>query len=121
MADVDHIEGNAAVDGSDEPGSGLRERIVEHGYDELLFLEPPEYDDAIVGVAEGRWDTSGNRDDVVVYDLDRVIEITHQVLGGEEECDLEEAAEYVSYNILGGYHGPNTPIFVRSRDWFLRE
>lgn len=114
-------EGAGCSDPAAQSDSALRQRIIDHGYEDLLFLEPAAYDDAIVGVAEGRWDRTGHRDDVVVYDLERVVEITHQMLGGEEEGDLEDALEYVSFNIVGGYLGPTTPIFVRSRDWFARE
>lgn len=69
----------------------------------LLVLTESEYDAAILGVVE-RPDGSH----AVAYDVDRLTRIVHERDGGEPD----EAADHVSYNILGGCRGPGAPVFV---------
>ena len=76
-------------------------------------MEPSAYDGAIVGVAEDHRDCDGRTADVVVYDIERILDITHQMCGGS----LEQAAHYVDINVTEGYVGPGRPIFIRSIAW----
>lgn len=61
---------------------------------QALLLEPPYFDEAIIGIAE-----SAGADPAVAYDRQRVIEILMR-----EGCESrEEAEEYFEFNILGAY------------------
>lgn len=71
--------------------------------DQLLFLEPEYFDEAILGVAQ--------RADgllAVCYSEPRVIELLME----QDGMDADEAMEWYQFNILGSYVGDATPIFV---------
>lgn len=78
-----------------------RELLEELDYDNLLVFENPDYDSAIIGVPH---------DDRVVYDYDKMI----QHLIDEEHMNMEEAADFISYNTIRsiGYIGPSAPIVM---------
>ena len=81
-----------------------RDEIVEQfGDEDLLFLEPPSFDSAIVGVSA----QAPSRVSVVVYDREEVIDILM-----DEEMSREEAEEYFEFNISGVWMGDRTPIFL---------
>ena len=79
-------------------------------------LKADGFDDCVVGI--GRQFNH----DVVVYDQDKIIkkladdftgdcEYTHD---RESDCDhYSEAEEYFEFNIVGGYVGVNTPVYIR--------
>lgn len=75
-----------------------------------VALFAPEYGKAIMGVVN-RNNDDGTYQDVVAYDLVKV----HAILmrGGMDE---EEASEWISYNVTGGYLGKGTPVFVEPLD-----
>ena len=50
--------------------------------------------------------------DVVVYSIDRCIDVLVQRDGMTEE----EAIEYMNFNVLDAFMGPMTPIFVYEMD-----
>jgi len=62
------------------------------------------FDDALLGVGM----RCGQRD-VAVYDLSKIIDILMKRDGLSEE----EAWEHADFNILGGWVGEETPMFVR--------
>lgn len=83
----------------------LREQLVDaHGDDELLFLDPPTLDVAIVGVAD-RLGMPG----VVVYDRRKLVEAFMA-----EGMSLEDADEWVCVNVEGAYVGERTPLILQS-------
>ena len=59
------------------------------------------FDDAIIGL-----DTSG---DVyrVIYDRNKMVDILME----RDEMSLEEAVEYLDYNVFSAYVGEGTPIY----------
>jgi hypothetical protein len=62
------------------------------------------FDDAIMGLAQ-QFNTY-----MVLYDRDKIIaKLT-------EEMDEESAWEYYEFNIIGGYHGENTPAMFHVPD-----
>ena len=68
--------------------------------DETIFVDG--FDDAIIGL-----DTSGEVFRVI-YDRDKMIDILR-------DCDrmyLDEAIEYLEYNVWGAYVGEGTPIYA---------
>lgn len=82
------------------------------GWDQLMeSLEDNEcitwdgFEDALVGITMGI-------EPVAVYDYSRMVKVCME----RDEMDYETAAEYISYNALGGYLGPKTPIAIEL-DW----
>jgi len=69
----------------------------------LLFLSEPEFDQAIVGLADRIGMST-----VVVYDTTKIIDI----LCERDGMDRETATEYYEFNILGAYVGEQTPMFI---------
>jgi hypothetical protein len=89
-------------------------------------LKADGFDDCVVGV--GRQFNN----DVVVYDQDRIIkkladdftEGCEDAHDRDSECDhYSEAEEYFEFNIVGGYVGVNTPVYIRlgSLDELIQE
>lgn len=87
----------------------MREKL-EGEYPELMTADG--YDDAIIGIAEGWFETEGGSSHhcVVAYDYEKCVEIL--VAQGST---YEEADEWLQYNTLGAYVGEYTPVFIY--DW----
>ena len=84
--------------------SGLPEGVEEALEEsEALLLEPrSEYDSRVTGV--------GYRFNIgpgAVYDIARVLAVLET-----EGMTPEEAVEYYEFNILGGWNGERTPIYI---------
>jgi len=80
---------------------------LEPMFEGLLYLSEPEFDEAIVGVA----DRIG-MPTVVVYDSSKVIDI----LCERDGMDREQATEFYEFNILGAYVGERTPMHMTLLD-----
>lgn len=65
------------------------------------------FDSAVLGLSRGPLGA-----DVVVYSIDRCIDVLVQRDGMSEE----EAIEFMNFNVLDAYMGPMTPIFVYEMD-----
>lgn len=76
-----------------------REILVDHGYEDLIVFENPDYDEAIIGVSH---------DDRVIYDYDKMIEY----LVENEDMDIESAVDFISYDTMRAmpYAGDGAPI-----------
>jgi hypothetical protein len=72
--------------------------------DNALFLEPPVFDEAILGVAE-----RFGMEPVVCYDRTRCIDILAR------DMDREDAEEFFEFNTIGAWMGDLTPVFVDTR------
>ena len=71
---------------------------------DLMKLEG--LDEAIIGAC-----LTWNKDELaerVVYDGNKIVEL----LTTDGEMSVEEAQEYIDFNIIGAYHGPETPIVM---------
>jgi len=68
--------------------------------EEALFADG--FDDAIIG-----YDACGYR---VVYNFNKCME----VLKKNDGMDLQEANEYMEFNVVGSFVGDFTPLFVHS-------
>jgi hypothetical protein len=79
-----------------------RDEIAEDFGEELLFLDEPYFDEAIVGVVHRFSET------VVCYDLNKIIELLMTV----DEMSEEDAIEHFHYNIVGAWVGEKTPAFL---------
>jgi len=78
----------------------MRERVAEFNED-VLFVDG--HDDAIIGTAH-RFGMPA----VAAYDYEAIIK--KLVNGGSSR---EEAEEHFEFNIVGGWYGDNTPVFIR--------
>lgn len=78
-----------------------REILVDHGYEDLIVFENPDYDEAIIGVSH---------DDRVIYDYDKMIEY----LVENEDMDIESAVDFISYDTMRAmpYAGDGAPIVM---------
>jgi len=54
-----------------------------------------------------------NGNDIAVYDYDLCI----KVLIDRDEMSLQEAHEYMDYNVVGAYVGEETPLFIRTQSY----
>lgn len=75
------------------------------------MLKIDGFDSALIGIATV-WQKSesggASRVDTLIYDGDAIVTI----LMHEAGMSLEEAEEYISYNIEGAYVGDTTPVIV---------
>lgn len=86
-----------------ENALNTREKISEW-IDVPLFLEPADFDEAIIGVAERAGGMC-----VVAYDRTRVIDILSR------DMEREEAEEFFEFNTIGAWVGDATPVFIDVR------
>jgi len=77
------------------------ERLLNNGYEGVVFFENFGYDDALIGVSH---------DDRAVYDYDKMVE---WLVNNEGMTDTE-AVEWIDYNTVRalGYAGDKAPIIV---------
>jgi hypothetical protein len=64
-------------------------------------------DDCLIGVADV-WGTDGDRPTRLIYSGDMII----QLLMERDDMGVEEALEFIQFNIEGAYVGPQTPIIL---------
>lgn len=79
----------------------IREKLSETYGDDLLFMDGPEFDAAILGVAE----RAGGQA-VVAYDTQEVLRVL------EQDMSADEAREYFDFNINCAYVGKKTPVYI---------
>lgn len=77
------------------------ERLLNAGYDGVVYLTNYSYDDALIGVSE---------DGRAVYDFDKMV----TWLMREEGFSAEDAIEWIEYNTIRAitYAGSNAPIIM---------
>ncbi len=75
------------------------EKILDYYGGDQEFLTADGFDDAIIGV-----DVNSMR---IVYSIDRCIDIL--ILEG---MSMEDAIEYMDFNVIGSYVGEQSPIFI---------
>ena len=71
--------------------------------EDLLFLDGPAFDAAIIGVLERFGAVPA-----VCYDYEKVIQVLV-----DQGMSLDDACEWYQFNILGAWMGDTTPVFVR--------
>ena len=81
----------------------ILEHLAENGEETLLMEPRSEYDECIIGV--------GARFHEAIYGVERILEVLMS-----DEVDEEGAMEHFEYNVIGGWNGPGTPIFVYERE-----
>jgi len=78
--------------------------LISDMLEEAIFLEPADFDEAIMGIAE-----RFGMDPVVCYDRTRCIDILARGM------PREDAEEFFEFNTIGAWMGDCTPIFVDMR------
>lgn len=76
----------------------------------MTYLKIDGHDNAILGPAFIWRDQT--HVSVLVYDAETI----RSNLMQKDGMDMEEAREYIEYNIEGAYMGPHTPVLVWSDD-----
>ena len=79
-----------------------QDKVLDAGHEDVILIENPHYDDALVGVT-----TDGR----AVYDFDKMVA---GLMAGEGWSELE-AIEWIEYNTIRAlpYAGPNGPVIMR--------
>ena len=62
------------------------------------------FNDAVIGTGE-----RAGQPTIVVYDFDRCVAI----LCERDNMSMDEAVDYMYYNVIGAWMGDETPIFMR--------
>jgi len=62
------------------------------------------FEKAFVGVG-----SRASQPDIAVYDFDKCVAI----LCERDGMDLDDAVEFMHYNVVGAWMGDNTPLFIR--------
>lgn len=77
------------------------ERILEAGYEDVVYLTNYSYDDALIGISE---------DNRAIYDYNKMVEW----LMNEEGFSDIEAIEWIDYNTIRALHymGNQAPIIM---------
>lgn len=75
---------------------------------EAHTLKADGFDDCIIGVGS-RID---NNIPILIYDYDKCAE----TLMKRDDLTLEEAYEFMDFNVVGAWHGEGTPMFIRKVD-----
>lgn len=79
-----------------------RDLLNELEYEDVVILENPDYDSAIIGVSEDRR---------VIYDFDKMVEHLMETDGMTDE----EAIEFIEYNTIRALpYFQNAPIIMYS-------
>lgn len=76
-------------------------RLLDNGYDDVVYLTDYSYDDALIGVSH---------DNRAIYDYDLMV----QWLMKHEGMTEESAIEWIDYNTIRaiGYFGDGAPIVM---------
>jgi len=77
----------------------MLEEIIEL-YEEETFLKADGFDEAIIGVSE-----DFNAPVRLIYSVKKCLEILMR------DMNYEDALEYFTYNVSGGYVGEKTPVW----------
>lgn len=78
--------------------------ILELVGDDQPVMFYDDLDEAIIGTAERI-----NLGPVVAYDVEKILEIYIE----RDGMTYEQAQEYFDYNVIGGWNGEETPVFIR--------
>lgn len=65
-------------------------------------------DDALIG-----WASPMNSPTLAVYDYNLIVETVQR----RDGCTVDEAIEFVDFNVVGAYAGEQTPIVLYRPDW----
>ena len=81
----------------------LLEHLEVYGEEALLMEPRAEYDECIVGIGYRFHDGP-----LAIYSVERVLSVLQ-----DDGMDEEDAIEWFDFNIIGGWNGPGTPMYIR--------
>ena len=81
---------------------GILEHLEEYGEEALLMEPRSEYDECIIGIGARFHDGP-----LAIYSWERILAVLMK-----DGMDEEEAQEWFNFNVIGGWNGPGTPIYV---------
>ena len=84
--------------------TNILEYLVEYN-SEVTFMVP-RYDECILGIGY-----RFNDGPLAIYSIEQVLAVL-----GSDGMDGEEAVEWFDFNVIGGWNGPGTPIYVRESE-----
>lgn len=82
----------------------IKESIIELIGDDQRVMFYDGLDEAIIGTAE-----RFNMSSVVAYDVEKILGIYMK----RDGMSHEEAQEFFDFNVIGGWNGEETPVFIR--------
>lgn len=74
--------------------------------EEVLLFDG--FEEALIG-----WARPMNSPTLAVYDWNTMIDI----MMSRDGCDMDDAIEFIDFNVVGAYVGPQTPIILYRPDW----
>ena len=80
----------------------ILKHLKEYGEEALLMEPRSEYDECIIGIGARFHDGP-----LAIYSCERILSVLMK-----DAMDEEEAQEWFNFNIIGGWNGPGTPIYV---------
>ena len=81
----------------------ILEYLEEYGEEALLMEPRSDYDECLIGIGARFHDGP-----LAIYGVERIL----AVLMRDGEVDEEGAQEWFDFNVIGGWNGPGTPIYV---------
>jgi len=81
----------------------ILEHLEEYGEEALLMEPRSDYDECLIGIGARFHDGP-----LAIYGVERIL----AVLMRDDEVDEEGAQEWFDFNVIGGWNGPGTPIYV---------
>jgi hypothetical protein len=70
---------------------------------EVTMLKADGFDAAILGIG-----SRCGKPDILIYDYNKCCDILME----RDSMTREEAIEFMDFNVVGAWHGENTPIFL---------
>ena len=80
----------------------ILEHLEEYGEEALLMEPRSEYDECIIGIGARFHDGP-----LAIYSWERILAVLMK-----DDMDEESAQEWFNFNVIGGWTGPGTPIYV---------
>ena len=86
----------------------MRKKLDETPSDQPKTLKADGFDDCVIGIGS-RID---NNVPIMVYDYDKCAKL----LAERDGMTLDEAYEFMDFNVVGAWHGEGTPMFIHRVD-----
>ena len=84
----------------------ILEHLADYGEEALLMEPRSQYDGCILGIGYRYSDGP-----LAIYSIERVLAVL-QANG----MDVEGAVEWFDFNVIGGWNGAGTPIYIRESE-----
>jgi hypothetical protein len=118
---VDCMSCGATISHVPDAGVQAIEALAKINPEAILFEPRNLWDQAVVGITckpADRWERP-NSPWVAVYDFEMAVglhanQADDDVIGDEFLTEIERATEWVMYNSVGSWLGPNTPTWAKS-------